>query len=154
MTEIVFCYHNCSDLLWEIIVLELEKLDKDRFVARHETSSNLWLMPLPERDFPHQIKKWSFRFCHLNMYFLFLFWYKIKFLINSHTFFCFLIIQKEKICMAARDEMFPNFLTKLGLITKMIDDVTNFRIRLKRSRSRVHETKQDRRKKKTKGYVS
>ena len=56
--------------------------------------------------------------------------------------------------MAARDEMFPNFLTKLGLITKMIDDVTNFRIRLKRSRSRVHETKQDRRKKKTKGYVS
>ena len=55
--------------------------------------------------------------------------------------------------MAARDEMFPNFLTKLGLITKMIDDVTNFRIRLKRSRSRVHETKQDRRKKKTKGYV-
>ena len=63
-------------------------------------------------------------------------------------------LQKEKICMAARDEMFPNFLTKLGLITKMIDDVTNFRIRLKRSRSRVHETKQDRRKKKTKGYVS
>jgi len=59
--------------------------------------------------------------------------------------------EKEKICMAARDEMFPNFLTKLGLITKMIDDVTNFRIRLKRSRSRVHETKQDRRKKKTKG---
>merc|ERR1711962_882365 len=39
--------------------------------------------------------------------------------------------EKEKICMAARDEMFPNFLTKLGLITKMIDDVTNFRIRLK-----------------------
>ena len=57
--------------------------------------------------------------------------------------------------MAARDEMFPNFLTKLGLITKMIDDVTNFRIRLKRSRSRVHETRQEknekRNKKKTKG---
>merc|ERR1711988_25952 len=56
--------------------------------------------------------------------------------------------EREKICMAARDEMFPNFLTKLGLITKMIDDVTNFRIRLKRSRSRVHETSEEKRKKK------
>jgi len=62
--------------------------------------------------------------------------------------------EKEKICMAARDEMFPNFLTKLGLITKMIDDVTNFRIRLKRSRSRVHETREEKRKKKTKGLTT
>merc|ERR1711874_594826 len=62
--------------------------------------------------------------------------------------------EKEKICMAARDEMFPNFLTKLGLITKMIDDVTNFRIRLKRSRSRVHETREERRKMKTKGSTA
>ena len=43
--------------------------------------------------------------------------------------------------MAVRDEMFPNFLTKLGLITKMIDDVTQFRIRLKRSRSRLNDEK-------------
>ena len=41
--------------------------------------------------------------------------------------------------MAARKEMFPNFLTKLGLITRMIDDVNDFRIRLKRSRSRMNE---------------
>jgi len=47
--------------------------------------------------------------------------------------------EKEKLCMAARKEMFPNFLTKLGLITRMIDDVNDFRIRLKRSRSRMNE---------------
>jgi len=47
--------------------------------------------------------------------------------------------EKEKICMAAKDELFPDFLTKLGLITKMIDDVTQFRIRLKRSRSRMND---------------
>ena len=41
--------------------------------------------------------------------------------------------------MAAKDELFPDFLTKLGLITKMIDDVTQFRIRLKRSRSRMND---------------
>ena len=41
--------------------------------------------------------------------------------------------------MAVRDEPFPNFLTKLGIITRMIDDVTQFRIRLKRSRSRFSD---------------
>lgn len=67
--------------------------------------------------------------------------------------------EKEKICSAVRDERFPNFLTKLGLITGMIEDVTQFRIRLKRSQSRMassedsyagmKELKQKRRKKKT-----
>ena len=51
----------------------------------------------------------------------------------------FLPLQKDKLCMAARKELFPNFLTKLGLITRMIDDVNDFRIRLKRSRSRMNE---------------
>lgn len=46
--------------------------------------------------------------------------------------------EKDKICMAANNEMFPNFLTKLGLITRMIDYVNDFRIRLKRSRSRMN----------------
>ena len=40
--------------------------------------------------------------------------------------------------MAVRKEMFPDFLTKLGIITRMIDDVSDFRIRLKRSRSRMN----------------
>jgi hypothetical protein len=34
-----------------------------------------------------------------------------------------------------------NFLTKLGLITDMIDDVTQFRIRMKRSRSRNNDNR-------------
>ena len=38
--------------------------------------------------------------------------------------------------MAAHKELFPNFLTKSGLITHMID---YFRIRLKQSRSRMNE---------------
>lgn len=59
--------------------------------------------------------------------------------------------EKEKICMALQDEVFPNFLTKLGLITKMIQDVTQFRIRLKRSRSRMNDQPQENRPKLRKG---
>ena len=35
-----------------------------------------------------------------------------------------------------------NFLTKLGIVTQMIDDITQFRIRMKRSRSRIHDQDQ------------
>ena len=34
--------------------------------------------------------------------------------------------------MSMREETFPNFLTKLGIVTQMIDDITQFRIRMKR----------------------
>ena len=47
--------------------------------------------------------------------------------------------QKQKICMSLKEDSPSNFLTKLGLITEMIEDVTQFRIRMKRSRSRIHD---------------
>lgn len=40
--------------------------------------------------------------------------------------------------MSIKEDSAEDFLTKLGLITKMIDDVTQFRIRMKRSRSRLN----------------
>ena len=41
--------------------------------------------------------------------------------------------------MSLQEDSPSNFLTKLGLITEMIEDVTQFRIRMKRSRSRIHD---------------
>ena len=41
--------------------------------------------------------------------------------------------------MSLKEDSPSNFLTKLGLITEMIEDVTQFRIRMKRSRSRIHD---------------
>jgi len=51
--------------------------------------------------------------------------------------------EKQKICMSLKEDSPSNFLTKLGLITEMIEDVTQFRIRMKRSRSRIHDQEQN-----------
>ena len=45
--------------------------------------------------------------------------------------------------MSLKEDSPSNFLTKLGLITEMIEDVTQFRIRMKRSRSRIHDQEQN-----------
>merc|ERR1711981_1079499 len=50
--------------------------------------------------------------------------------------------EKEKICMSIKEDTPSNFLTKLGIVTQIIEDVTQFRIRMKRSRSRIHDQDQ------------
>jgi hypothetical protein len=42
----------------------------------------------------------------------------------------------DRICLSLAEDSVPDFLTKFGLITHLIDDVNSFRAQVKTSRSR------------------
>ena len=58
--------------------------------------------------------------------------------ITKERLYCGLF-QINRICLSLAEDSVPDFLTKFGLITHLIDDVNAFRAQVKSSRSRQLE---------------